>query len=103
MKKTVVEGFARRMDHVVWKVVDGKGILLNLEDGSYFDVDSVGLSVWQLCDGRTTLNQIALRTSRTFQADPGRVSRDIQGFVSELKRRRLVEIVPTPNRAVVRP
>ena len=103
MKKKVVEGFARRMDHVVWKTVEGKGILLNLEDGAYFDVDSVGLSVWQLCDGRTTLNQIVLRTSRTFKTDPERVSKDIQGFVSELKRRRLVEIVPTPNRAVARP
>ena len=103
MKKKVVEGFARRMDHVVLKTVEGKGILLNLEDGAYFDVDSVGLSVWQLCDGRTTLNQIVLRTSRTFKTDPERVSKDIQGFVSELKRRRLVEIVPTPNRAVARP
>ena len=98
----MAEGFARRMDHVVWKMVDGKGILLNLEDGAYFDVDSVGLSVWQLCDGRTTLNQIALRTSRAFKTDLARVSKDIQGFVAELKRRRLVEIVPTPNRAVTR-
>ena len=89
MRKKVAEGFARRMDHVVWKMVDGKGILLNLEDGAYFDVDSVGLSVWQLCDGRTTLNQIALRTSRTFKTDPGRVSRDIHGFVGGLKNLRL--------------
>ncbi len=90
------------MDHVVWKTVEGKGILLNLEDGAYFDVDSVGLSVWQLCDGRTALNQIVLRTSRTFKTDPGRVSRDVPKFISELKRRRLVEIVRTPTRAVAR-
>lgn len=103
MKKRLADGFVRRMDHVVWKVVEGKGILLNLDDGAYFDVDSVGLSVWQLCDGRTTLNQIALRTGRMFKTDLGLVSRDVHDFIRELKRRRLVEIVSTPTRAVVQP
>ncbi len=103
MKKTVAGGFVRRMDHVVWKIVDGKGILLNLEDGSYFDVDPVGLSVWQSCDGRYNPDQIAFQASRTFHADLGKVSKDVNGFIKQLKRRRLVEIVPTPNRALARP
>ena len=52
MKNKIKDGFVRRMDHVVWKVVEGRGILLNLEDGGYFDVDRVGLVVWQWCDGK---------------------------------------------------
>ena len=103
MKKTIAGGFVRRMDHVVWKIIEGKGILLNLEDGSYFDLDPVGMAVWQSCDGRSNADKIALQVSRKFQADLKKVGKDVNSFIKELKRRRLVEIVSTPNRALARP
>ena len=103
MKKSVTNGFARRMDHVVWKMVDGKGILLNLENGAYFEVDPVGLTIWQMCDGRTKQNQITLRISKVFKADIGRVRKDVNRFMGELKRRRLVEVVSTAVRALAKP
>ena len=95
-------GFIRRMDHVVWKVVDGKGILLNLESGAYFDVDPVGLSIWLSCDGLAKLDEIALETSKKFNADLKRVASDTAEFISELKRAKLVEITPNPPRASVK-
>lgn len=93
------DGFVRRMDHVVWKTVDGKGILLNLENGAYFDVDAVGLSIWQLCDGMKKTDEIASKISQAFKADPKRVSVDTSEFITELKRAKLVEILPKPLRA----
>ena len=102
MKEKVKEGFVRRMDHVVWKVIEGKGILLNLENGAYFDADPVGLAIWQLCDGRTTVSQISNSISLKFRMDPEKVRRDASKFISELKRQRLVEIISTPSRAVAR-
>ncbi len=103
MKKTMTDGFVRRMDHVVWKVIDGKGVLLNLEDGAYFDVDPVGLVIWDLCDGRVTQNEIVASTSQTFRTDSERVSRDIPSFLKDLKRYRLVEITSAPTPALTRP
>ena len=103
MKKKVADGFVRRMDHVVWKVVEGKGILLNLENGAYFDVDPVGLEIWKLCDVRKNLNDIVLSISRAFKADLARVNQDVTRLIGELNRCRLAEIVSTPIRAVALP
>ena len=100
MKKKIENSFVRRKDHVVWKAVDRKGILLNLEDGSYFDVDCVGLAIWELCDGRKKPEEIALRVHRSFRADPVRVSKDVSRFIGELKRRRLLELVSRPTAAI---
>ena len=50
-----ISGYIRRKDHVVWKVLDGKALLLNLDSGDYFDVNPVGLILWRLCDGQKTM------------------------------------------------
>ena len=80
----------RREDHVIWKTVKGRGILINLEDGSYFEVDPVGLTIWKLCDGRTDLGSIAQAVAKEFKASLAQVTRDLPTFVLGLKRKNLL-------------
>lgn len=102
MKKKITDGYLRRADHVVWKVVEGKGLLLNLDDGGYFDVDRVGLTVWQLCDGKKRLSEIALKISQRFKTDAQRADKDMKSFVGDLKKRKLIEIAPKAIPATLR-
>jgi hypothetical protein len=96
------DGFVRRADHVVWKVVEGKGLLLNLEDGGYFDVDHVGLTVWQFCDGKKRLSEIVVKISQKFRTDAKRADKDVKNFIGKLKKRSLIEIVSKANSATTR-
>lgn len=95
-------GFVRRVNFVVWKVVDGKAILLNLDSGAYFEVNPVGLVIWKNCDGRKTLSQIISATSRIFQKDIQRIDKEVRNFIYQLKRCRLVEINSVSNSAITR-
>ena len=81
-----------RRKHVVWKVIQKRGMLLNLESGEYFETGPVGLTVWELCDGRRTLDAVVESVARRFATLPQRVARDVGSFVSELKRRDLIEM-----------
>lgn len=103
MDKLSCSQFIRRSNQVVWKVIEDKGIVLNLEDGAYFEVNPVGLEIWKVCDGKTSLEKIAERIAKTFHADPERTCRDTFAFVSELRRRKLVEASERPAAAVARP
>ena len=98
LAKNIADAFVKRMDHVVWKVVNEKGILLNLDNGSYFDINPVGLSVWKLCDGRKNAEEILGRVSRLYRADEKRVKKDVLVFIAELKRRRLIRLSSSPAR-----
>ncbi len=97
----ISNGFVRRADHVVWKVVEGKGLLLNLEDGGYFDVDHVGLAVWQLCDGKKRSSEIALKISQKFKTDAKRADKDVKSFIGDLRKRKLAEVAPKANPAMI--
>lgn len=103
MKQTEEQGekvYPRRPDHVVWKVIEGKGILLNLENGAYFETDPVGLAIWGKCNGTVAREAIAQSIAEEFRTDQKRVTRDLLNFLSELKRRKLLEISERPRAAV---
>jgi hypothetical protein len=71
------------------------GILLDLRTGDYFELDEIALAIWKMLDGKTSLAQVASRLARTYAAPrPEMVERDVVRFVSELRRRKLVDTVP---------
>ena len=93
------KGYPKRLDHVVWKVLEGRGVLLNLENGAYFEVNPVGLSIWEKCDGKKSSGAIVQSVAREFKEDLERVQRDFSRFAAELKRRKLLEVSPAPSAA----
>lgn len=83
--------FPRRLKHVIWKTIQEKGILLNLESGSYFEVNPVGLAIWKKFDGKTPLEKIAGEIADQFGSTPEQIRRDFAPFITELQRNKLLE------------
>ena len=88
--------FVGRKDCVVWKIIDQKGILLNLANGSYFEAGPVALTIWKKCDGRTSLSEMTGFISKKFHVKQTTAQKDILKFISELKRQKLVKISTSP-------
>ena len=73
---------ARRV--LVQPVADGL-TLLNLDTGQYYELESVAAAMWELmCDDGSPADAATSLASR-FGADPDRVARDMDDFVSSLE------------------
>lgn len=79
---------------VRWKRTGRTGILLNLSNGEYFEIDEHGLAIWRRLDGRTPVAAIAAALAAYYRASPRIVARDVEAFVARLKKRQLVETQP---------
>ena len=86
----------RRAKHAICKEVAGKGILLNLKSGAYFEMNRAALSIWQACDGKKTLEQISQQIARRHRIPPDRAAKDVRSFVGQLKRREAILIPGAP-------
>ncbi len=85
----------KRKENVVSKVVGGKAFLLNLETGDYFEVNSTGLAVWNLCDGRRTIEEIVLRIAQNGSPSLEGARQHVCDFVKLLKRYKLILLTKT--------
>ncbi|HEY3812802.1 MAG TPA: PqqD family protein [Caulobacteraceae bacterium] len=76
---------------VVSEVIDGEAIIMDLRSGHYFSADGSGALVWQaVADGCGRAAILAWATE-AFDAEPERVSADIDAFLAQLTEHGLVE------------
>lgn len=72
----------QRKFNVRLNVVQGKNILVQRNNA--FEIDEVGLHVWQLCDGNHTAEEIAEALTKEYQVEFAEALADVQQFINHL-------------------
>ena len=89
-----VSAMPRKRPDVKWKQTGRTGILLDLQSGDYFEVDEIGVAVWKMLDGKTSLEQVASRLATKYSAPEQTILKDIARFIAELRKRKLIDADP---------
>jgi hypothetical protein len=69
---------------VVFRELDGEGVILNLASGIYFGLDETGMRMWQLIDEHGRLDAVLARLCDEYDATPEIIERDLLRLASEL-------------------
>lgn len=71
-------------DEVVFRELDGEGVILNLASGFYFGLDATGTRMWQLIEQHGQLSAVLSVLCDEYQAPPETIERDLVRLASEL-------------------
>jgi hypothetical protein len=77
--------------HVVSRHVEDDLILLDLESGIYFALDTVGARIWALVADGASLAAVRDTMLEEFNVEAETLERDIRALMSELAQRKLIE------------
>ena len=70
---------------VVWRLVEGEVVLLNITTGQYYSLDEVGTRVWALLPPTgSSLEGLRNALLEEFDADASDIDRDLQTLFSRL-------------------
>lgn len=80
---------------VVWRLVEGEVVLLNVSTGQYYSLDEVGSRVWALLP-QAGISLAALRDQviEEFEVDPETVDRDLRDLFTRMLTAELVVTLP---------
>jgi len=84
--------FPRRREGVAAQVADGEAVILDIESGEYFSLNSVGSRIWELCDGTRSTADIVSVICEEFDVAEDVATADTHGILDELKKEKLVEV-----------
>ncbi|MEP3052412.1 MAG: PqqD family protein [Erythrobacter sp.] len=80
-------------DNAVSREVSGEMVLLNLESGTYFGLDTVGSRVWQIIEeSPVALSIICDQIESEFDAPRELIERDIMALATDLSSQGLIEL-----------
>jgi hypothetical protein len=74
--------YPQKVFNVRWNVVQRKSALV-LNNQAY-EIDEVGLSIWELCDGNHSVEEIAELLTQEYDVEYTRALEDCQEFIGNL-------------------
>jgi hypothetical protein len=82
--------FKINTSQVVHETIDGETILLNLESGSYFSLDSLGGIIWEFLEADVSPGKIIEELKRQFQSQENEIESSVEKFICDLVGENLV-------------
>jgi hypothetical protein len=70
---------------VVEAEVDGERVLMSPKDFSYFGLVETGAEVWDLLDGRRSIDDIITTLQADYDSEPEHIRADVLEFLSGLE------------------
>lgn len=70
-------------------LVRGKNLLV--QRNIAYEIDEVGMDIWELCDGEHTLQQIAEVLTQTYNVAYEQAEQDCAEFIEDLKAKGLLQ------------
>jgi PqqD family protein of HPr-rel-A system len=73
--------------------LDDELVLYDERDGRSFVLNRTGATIWRLCDGRLSVDQIAATIGLQYQLDPEQARADVEPLVSSLRASGLITLL----------
>lgn len=90
------EPMLSRNPDVVFRSMEGGGVLLNIKTGAYHEVNSTAREIWAALETPTTESQVIEGMREQF-GDVGGLDADVGEFIGELAERSLVVVSDIEN------
>jgi hypothetical protein len=78
-------------DAVCSSKIDDETLILNLDTGFYYTLDSVGGEIWERLMENQDEQRIVSAIADSYNADPGQIRKDFQELVAELEKEGLIQ------------
>ena len=85
-----VEHFQANSPHIIHEIIDGEVVLVNLENGSYYSIDKVGATIWNLIEEGAAVSQIVETITGQYAGDQAEIENGVHDLLNQLQREKLI-------------
>ncbi|MFX4263226.1 lasso peptide biosynthesis PqqD family chaperone [Pelotomaculum propionicicum] len=73
--------------------LDHKKVMMSIESGKYYGLDSIGSRIWELIGKQHTVRELVLELVKEYDVDEVTCRRDLLAFLNKLNDQGLIDIV----------
>ena len=92
-----LDAYPLKSKNTAHRVMSDEAIIVNYESSFFYSLNPVGTFIWERCDGRHSLEEIARALVEEFAVDPETAARDCRQFVAELVEQGLLKLRSGPE------
>lgn len=88
----LAKAFVEISGNVLFRDLDGEGVLLNLQTGEYYGLNRVGTEVWRSLLASESVAAIHSHLLEEYEVSPETLWRDLEELVAEMDAKGLVAV-----------
>jgi hypothetical protein len=92
MRSVSLDNTFIRSKDVMFRDLDGEAVILDLDSGTYFGLNTVGTRIWQLIEQHGRLKTVLDELAREYDASPDQLEKDLLDLVARLADASLGEV-----------
>ncbi len=73
--------------------LDGEAVLMSIDQGRYFGMDSIGTRIWGLIETPLAVSDICDQLRKEYKVTPEECERDVLVFLNELAEANLLRVM----------
>lgn len=101
---TNLHSYPRRREQVIAQKASNDFLLFNMDDGNYYSLNEVGCRIWELCDGKHSIEQIVDTLAKEYDEAKEVLAGDVVEFIEKFRNDKLiVELAQSEPSAVSHP
>lgn len=77
-------------DYLSWNVIEDRVVVVDDQEGKVFRFNSVGTEVWNVLNGKRTVEDVICHIVNQFDATDGKVRKEVLHFLKQLYRQDLI-------------
>ena len=77
-------------DKVIFREIDGKGVLIDLDSGFYYSMNEVGCLIFNLIQEKRAPDRIREEIEMRFEVTPVEAEKDLEEFLGALEKEGIV-------------
>ena len=78
----------------VYREIDGEAVILHLESGQYYGLDTIGTRIWALLGDHPRPRDIAAVLVGEYDVSPRQLEADLLDLLTRLADRSLIDVAP---------
>jgi hypothetical protein len=82
---------SRSGDHLAANI-DDELVLMDVEQGNYYGLNSIGADIWQRLEGEVVVSELCAALSVEYDADIDTISREVLVLLERLAEEGLIEV-----------
>jgi len=80
----MLDKIVKRNEDVAWRMIEGEVIIISPEDSTQHYLNEVGSMIWDLADGKRSVQDIIDHMKKEYQVDEKELADDVIEFVKNL-------------------
>ena len=91
-KKLSKDSILKKTDEIVESDIDGETVMMSIENGEYYGLDSVGSHIWELIQSPIKVSELVDTLLEKYNVDHNTCESDVMEFLNELNNNKILVV-----------